>query len=169
MINNQLKKNELYPLVVNHRIPEPDSIMIHKTRKIFSIVLALLLNLNLVSAMTAPQTGCPPRVCKGMASPMMHADATSMNLDAFSDNCCCGKSQDQCCNVGNQDPLELRDIQAYTASTTRVNSGNPLEMAAVDNQILTSDRNFKLPHSNLDAHHNDRSSPIYLLTLSLLI
>jgi hypothetical protein len=143
--------------------------MPNKTRKIFSIALALLLNLNLVSAMAAPQASCAPGSCMGMAGPMMHGDAAPMNLDALPDHGCCGTAQDQHCDVGNRDPLESRDIQAYTVPTTRANSDNPLTIAAIDNRILTANRDVNLPPSSIDAHHNDRSSPIYLLTLALLI
>lgn len=141
--------------------------MPRKTKKIFSITLVLLLSLNLLPAMATPEASCPPGACEGMAL-MMHPNA-AMNADASADHGCCGTSQSQRCDFGSQDPLDLGDIQAYTVSTTRVNSEYSLEMATIANQVFTSNQSSNLPRSDLDANGNDRSSPIYLLTLSLLI
>lgn len=133
------------------------------------MALVLLLSLNLLSAMAAPRTDCPPGACKSMTVPVMHPEAAPMSPDASTDHGCCGTSQSQRCDFGNQNPLDLRDIKAYTVSTTRVNDEDSLGVATIANQVLTSDRSSNLPRSDLDADGNDRSSPIYLLTLSLLI
>lgn len=159
--------NELTETTI--RVLNPDFIMPHNVRKILSIALVLLLGLNLLPAMAAVQSDCPPEACKGMAVPIMHPNAAPMNADASAEHGCCGTSQHQRCDFGNQDPLDLRDIQAYTVSTTRVNSENSLEMATLANEVFTDNQNFSLPRSDLDANGNVRSSPIYLLILSLLI
>ena len=139
-----------------------------RTEKILSIALVLLLSMNLLPAMAATQTGCPPRACDGMAGPMIHPGAAPVNPDASANHACCG-TEAQRCDLGNQDPLDLGGVQAYMVSTTRVNSGHSLEMATVANQVLASNQGSHLLRSDPGTNNNDRSSPIYLLTLSLLI
>lgn len=139
--------------------------MLRKTTKLLSVGVVLIFGLSILGAAAADRPGCG-RSCCMTDAPAVPPDPMGMAHPSTTTCGCCAGSQQTPCDVQNSAPF---DDQAYVVFLPAPPSGDPSAMALVADRLPIDGVSVKRMRSQQDLARSARSSPIYLLNLSLLM
>lgn len=133
------------------------------TRKIFSVVLALLLSISFFSNSMATQDGCIGDCCKDsyMLGLQENAQAKLRSPIHWS----CSGTHGNPCDLENCRTLDISDSSTLLV---RMEPRNPNSIIIIVNDTISNTHLLKGSEGYLHIRVKNRSRPIYLQNLSLL-